>query len=373
MKTAEKVQNLIDTVTNNQYFYGHQRQCQPAQQKGVLELEGVDTILAQNKVIHQQIQQQIEMMAKRIDGLQIASVGTTNQSSVGWGQNEEIYKEQQPEQVNYMHNQGAQNEFHGDTYNPSWRNHPNLRWGDNQNQNSWQRNSNQNNSRNTNHQNHQQTNQNPYRKPQNNYPNSNFYPPHNSSTNQNNFQQPHSPHTQPQPPEESQRISNLEMMMEKMMKHQELANKNHETSLRNLERQIGQLSKQPKKLTNTFASDSIPNPKEECKAIQLRSRRTLKDDKVGSKKEVAIEEKDYEELKKKDEEPQSSKKEKQVTEEHSQEQRKEMKPYSPPLQYPQRLQRELKDQQFLKFLEVFKKLEINIPLAKALEANAPVC
>ncbi|XP_016207631.1 uncharacterized protein LOC107648162 [Arachis ipaensis] len=44
-----------------------------------------------------------------------------------------------------------------------------------------------------------------------------------------------------------------------------------------------------------------------------------------------------------------------------------MKPYNPPLPYPQRLQKETKDQQFPKFLEVFKKLEINIPLAETLE------
>ncbi|XP_015939986.1 uncharacterized protein LOC107465521 [Arachis duranensis] len=43
------------------------------------------------------------------------------------------------------------------------------------------------------------------------------------------------------------------------------------------------------------------------------------------------------------------------------------KPHTPPLLYPQRLKKELKDQQFLKFLEVFKKLEINLPLAEALE------
>ncbi|XP_016168657.1 uncharacterized protein LOC107611217 [Arachis ipaensis] len=54
-------------------------------------------------------------------------------------------------------------------------------------------------------------------------------------------------------------------------------------------------------------------------------------------------------------------------EESSQEQRKEVKTYTPPLPYPQRLQKELKDQQFPKFLEVFKKLEINIPLVEALE------
>ncbi|XP_016206623.1 uncharacterized protein LOC107646998 [Arachis ipaensis] len=54
-------------------------------------------------------------------------------------------------------------------------------------------------------------------------------------------------------------------------------------------------------------------------------------------------------------------------EEQSQEQRKIVKTYTPPLPYPQRLQKELKDQQFTKFLEVFKKLKINIPLAEALE------
>ena len=48
MKTAEKAQNLIDMVANNQYFFAHQRQRQPSQRKGVLEMEGVDTLLAQN-------------------------------------------------------------------------------------------------------------------------------------------------------------------------------------------------------------------------------------------------------------------------------------------------------------------------------------
>ncbi|XP_016173218.1 uncharacterized protein LOC107615688 [Arachis ipaensis] len=89
--------------------------------------------------------------------------------------------------------------------------------------------------------------------------------------------------------------------------------------------------------------------------------------KASSKKQVTIEEKNQEELKEKDEEPPASKKGKQIIEEHSQEQRKEVKPYTPPQSYPQILQKELKDQQFLKFLEVFKKLEINIPLAEALE------
>ncbi|XP_016206513.1 uncharacterized protein LOC107646885 [Arachis ipaensis] len=53
--------------------------------------------------------------------------------------------------------------------------------------------------------------------------------------------------------------------------------------------------------------------------------------------------------------------------EHPQEQRKEVKAYILPLPYPQRLKKETKDQQFPNFLEVFKKLEINLPLAEALE------
>ncbi|XP_016195510.1 uncharacterized protein LOC107636522 [Arachis ipaensis] len=54
-------------------------------------------------------------------------------------------------------------------------------------------------------------------------------------------------------------------------------------------------------------------------------------------------------------------------EEHPHEHREEVKPYNPPFPYPQRFKKELNDQQFPKFLEVFKKLEINIPLAEALE------
>ncbi|XP_015960557.1 uncharacterized protein LOC107484512 [Arachis duranensis] len=157
--------------------------------------------------------------------------------------------------------------------------------------------------------------------------------------------------------------------MEKMIKHQELANKNHEASLRNLERQIGQLSKQTvaERPTSALPSDTISNHKEECKAIQLRSGRTLEDDKVNSKKEIEIEEKDQGKLKENEEEPQASKKGKQIMKEHPQEQKKVEKPYIPSLPYHQRFNRELKDQQFPMFLEVFKKLEINIPLAEALE------
>ncbi|XP_057719737.1 uncharacterized protein LOC130934170 [Arachis stenosperma] len=174
----------------------------------------------------------MEMMAKRIDGLQVAAVNTS-QPSPTWGQNEENYEEKQQEQVQYVHNQGSgQNEFYGDTYN---------------------------------------------------------------------------------------------LFLE-----------------------------EPPKSGRTLVNDKETNKK------------PAKNDEASSKEEVTLEGKDQEKLMEKEEQPQASKKGKQVMEEHSQEQRKMVKPYTPPLLYPQRFQKEIKDQQFPKFLEVFKKLEINIPLAEAL-------
>lgn len=43
-----------------------------------------------------------------------------------------------------------------------------------------------------------------------------------------------------------------------------------------------------------------------------------------------------------------------------------VKPYVPPIPFPQRLRKHKLDKQFEKFLEVFKKLHINIPFAEAL-------
>ena len=43
-------------------------------------------------------------------------------------------------------------------------------------------------------------------------------------------------------------------------------------SIRNLEVQMGQMSKQlPERSSNTFPGDTVVNPREDCKAIQLRS------------------------------------------------------------------------------------------------------
>ncbi|XP_057760642.1 uncharacterized protein LOC130981020 [Arachis stenosperma] len=91
------------------------------------------------------------------------------------------------------------------------------------------------------------------------------------------------------------------------------------------------------------------------------------DKRANEEDEAVLHKKEPEKLEEKNDQPQNSRKGKQVTEEPSQEQRQEVKAHAPPLPYPQRFNKEIKDQHFPKFLKVFKKLEINIPLAKALE------
>ncbi|XP_015947321.1 uncharacterized protein LOC107472302 [Arachis duranensis] len=163
-----------------------------------------------------------------------------------------------------------------------------------------------------------------------------------------------------------------------------MTTKNYEASMKSLERQIGQISKQisAERPSSSLPSDTIPNPKEECKAIQLRSGGNLMSNndttkkQAGSSKRPTKEEeqtkadeakdqevmpsKSTEKLKEKDNQPHSLK-------EVTQGQQQVEKSITPPLPYPQRFNKETKDQHFHKFLEIFKKLEINIPLAKALE------
>ncbi|XP_057723780.1 uncharacterized protein LOC130939708 [Arachis stenosperma] len=71
-----------------------------------------------------------------------------------------------------------------------------------------------------------------------------------------------------------------------------------------------------------------------------------------------------EKLKEKDNQPQNLKKGKQIMEKPAPRQQQVEKSITPQLPYPQRFHKEAKDQHFHKFLETFKKLEINIALAE---------
>ena len=113
--------------------------------------------------------------------------------------------------------------------------HPN--WRRNEYQNHKPRDFNYNNPSFTNQQKHHYSNNNHYMPPQ--------HPPLQTLTSHN---QPIS--------QDSQRITNLEILMERMMNHQKEITKNQETSIRRIERQIEQLAKHivemGEKRANTF-------------------------------------------------------------------------------------------------------------------------
>ena len=56
----------------------------------------------------------------------------------------------------------------------------------------------------------------------------------------------------------------------------------------------------------------------------------------------------------------------QLEKNSEQKQKKKVKVYTPAVPFPQRIQKEKKEEQFSKFLEIFKKIEINIPFAEAI-------
>ncbi|WVZ01766.1 hypothetical protein V8G54_022572 [Vigna mungo] len=116
--------------------------------------------------------------------------------------------------------------------------------------------------------------------------------------------------------------------------------KNQEASIRNLESQIGQLSRQLlERSPGTFPSDTIPNPKEQCKAIQLRSGRVIESEKRSEmerekKKRVddIVEESNEKEVERKYEEKNEREK--------NQESESKMREYVPTIPYPQRLKKQ---------------------------------
>lgn len=113
-------------------------------------------------------------------------------------------------------------------------------------------------------------------------------------------------------------------------------------------------------------SDTKVNPRreghEQCKAVTLRSGKQMLKGVVGSKQTEEIDGK-------------ADKKENLNEDLEAKKQGKieikiegvKLNSYVPPMPFPQRLQKVKANKQFSKFLEVFKKLQINIPFADALE------
>nr|XP_025703941.1 uncharacterized protein LOC112805827 [Arachis hypogaea] len=119
---------------------------------------------------------------------------------------------------------------------------------------------------------------------------------------------------------------------------------------------MGQIAKQLiERPPNTFSSDTVLNPREECKAIMLRSEKVMR--KEATSREVHDEG--------------ATKKEKEKKEAHAPiiapTEKEIVKSYQPRIYFPHMLKKQHLDGQYSNLLEVFKKLHINIPFIEVLE------
>ncbi|KAL5578498.1 hypothetical protein UlMin_020197 [Ulmus minor] len=271
-KTPEDAHELLEIMAenNNQWYSERVTAKRPA---AVHKIDSVNALLAQ-----------VAALSRKMDSLssKLESKPTVECDLCG-GNHASIecqvgnpFASPNAEQANYVSNfQRPQNNPYSITYNPGWRNHPNLSWGN----------------------------------------------------NQGGFKPSSSSH---QPQEKKQ--SDLEEILGKFIEETRANFRNQEVINRDIQNQLGQLSRQIAERTQgSLPSDTI-NPKEH-------------------------EHKRPEKKKEEREEPSTS----------CCIQLSPSAKYEPPIPYPQRLNKKKLDNQFDKFLEIFKKLHINIPFAEMLE------
>ena len=137
--------------------------------------------------------------------------------------------------------------------------------------------------------------------------------------------------------------------------------KNANASLKNLETKVGQLAlNMPNQSKGTFSSDTQKNQKD-CMAIQLRSGKDLSSNKKTEGKEETEAEKEETE---KEEEKNSQIKQLKGSNDHKN--REGVPTYTLAVPFLQRLQKLRREEQFSKFLDIFKKIEINIPFEEVI-------
>jgi len=162
----------------------------------------------------------------------------------------------------------------------------------------------------------------------------------------------------------------LEDTLEKFMQASMNNQKNTKASIRNLETQVGQLAKQlVDQQGSKFSTNTQTNPKEHYKSITTRSGKVVGEG-IGDK--LNIEESGVEEEKNESEgEKEKSREESEKSEKKSDKHKKgESQMRSPPVRdipYPHAPSRKDKYRQFSRFMDVLKRLQINIPFTEALE------
>ncbi|KAL5573695.1 hypothetical protein UlMin_023292 [Ulmus minor] len=208
-------------------------------------------------------------------------------------------QENSSEQVNYVANNQRQFNPNSNYYNQGWRNHPNFSWRNNAN----------------------------VQKPP------------------SGFQ------AQEKKPTMEKAFTQFMQRTNAFIDDTQANFKNQGASIRNLEHQVGDISKLLMERTQgAFPSNTERNPREHAKAITLRSGKELEQSREASKQAI--------------EEDTSVPKDQDANTPTVQ---TLSKPSSNTIPFPQRLRKQNLDKQFSKFIDIFKSLHINLPFVDMLE------
>ncbi|XP_062075741.1 uncharacterized protein LOC133779856 [Humulus lupulus] len=231
-----------------------------------------------------------------------------------------------PAVVCYMGNQNK-NDPYSNSYNPSWRQHPNFSWSN-----------------------------------QGVGPSTSSMPPRPT------FPSDYPPQAPRERPQQAVQSNSLENMLKEYIVKNEAMIQSQATSLRNLETQVGQLANELRNRpqgalpSDTKNSRNVGN--EHCKAVTLRSGKGLENSKksAGHKGEPSS----IQNNEKVSENAENSRKlasaQNAAASEPSQ-----SSPEIQKLPFPQRFQKQKQESQFKRFLDMLKQLHINIPLVEVLE------
>lgn len=136
--TSEEFFALLDKLSEgNQGYEGEMSRTPTQKAAGILHVDQATAINAKLDAMQHNITLQFKQMA-----LNQAPVNVVQQAA-NWcevcssGNHKTEQCEANPNFVNYVGNaqRGGVQQNYGNTYNPSWKNHPNFSWGGNQNQN----------------------------------------------------------------------------------------------------------------------------------------------------------------------------------------------------------------------------------------------
>ncbi|XP_073017528.1 uncharacterized protein [Primulina eburnea] len=230
-KTAEEGYELLEEMAASSYHPHSDRQKRGAGVNQVTDLSAVSA--------------QLEALNRKIDGMSASGSAMRLQEIFcdKCGGEHDVQDCQDgnpfyvPEGAKHVGFQNRpRNDPYSNSYNPGWRNHPNFSWGGQNNQNRQQRG-----------------------------------PPHGMHQG-----------FKPEPPREEK--SNLEQMMTKFISATETRFQNQDASIKGLENQIGQLAKLiANREQGTLPSNTETNPREQVKAVELRSGRALESNEERTK------------------------------------------------------------------------------------------